>query len=851
MANTTSLTGLSKDILREKYILEGFQFYLETFHPEHNNLLLESNNKDILLEGIFSKVLDKISSFTEKNKVRDFFYNLGYLFKLESSPEFKKRFQEAADAVKKYNLTPQQILQAVKGKKINEETQDDDVYKIAVSDEQGNEKTFDLRNTISASDVDFIRVNDDSLYRDRIEDNVDSKTGIYTPPDFNAQEKEASKGIQIIQSFGDWLNKNVVGKVFKGALVTLVALSSIAMPVIKIDRAADYAETENFRVDNILNKGLQDTNTPESNQALDAASKVNVNIDGKPLSSLSNEPNTVVKFIPFDYGKGMKASSAGEKIMADTFDSIKKLAQENPNAEITIKVTGHVTNSTGDVKLGSDTKLDLDQARLKITADKAKAEFKDYPNVKVVEKPNPSDSYKTQTKITDKAGGKGGAGASMEIELSGKAKLVPPPEFQESGSWNIMPPSNPKEPKTSKGNTNTTTTITPIPPVAGDDFSKLNRNGQIATVLASINPKLNIAQYKEIGPIKSYTDNELLNPNIKNAKAKELARLIVTIRKNPNSLLTKVSKATGIPFNVRAKAISTQASKSTQAQLQSPTVKETQELFQEALVDDIFTKLGIQDSDLAKNKIKLAGYLGSMYAKEGDTDLSILDTDKLSDDDKKELQKVGFGFTPQSGKNYVFLKGQSKADVKKQVKVQADTTRVLNTINRNTSLKTSLKRINTRDELKELIKAIIGYINNRLKQTPGQIKTDLITIRNTYKAPNKPLKEEEKALNLPDINNAVKLIDSYSGLKTELDRINTREELVQLLKGIIAFLDPALASRETDVKAAFQGAASSITNKALEPWKGDGKNKKNPPPTPTTPTTEIKRMQELAGLKTR
>lgn len=838
MANTTSLAGLSKDILREKYILEGFQFYLETFHPEHNNLLLESNNRDILLEGIFSKVLDKISSFTKKNKVRDFFYGLGQLFRLESSSEYKKLVGDALAAIEKYNLTPQQILQAAKGsEKINEATQDDEVYTISVSDEQGNEKTFDLRKTISADDVDFIRVNDDPLYRASIEDNVDSKTGIYTPPDFDAQEKKSSEGVQIIQRLSNWLNKNAVGKVFKATFLTLMGAASLGIPVAKIEMAADNAELANLEADNLLNKHLQNTNTPESVKALDDASKVKVNLDGKPLSSTSNESNTVVKFIPFDYGKGMKASTAGEKIMTDTFDSIKKLAQENPDAEITVKVTGHVTNSTGDVKLGTDTKSPLDQARLKTTADKAKAEFKDYPNVKVIEKPNPSDSYKDQTKVDKKQGGEGGAGASMEIKLTGKAKPVPPPDkWPEYAKYNPMPRDNPKKPKTS--GRNTTTTITPIPPVAGDDFSKLNRNGQIATVLASINPKLNIAQYKEIGPIKSYTDNELLNPGIKNAKAKELARLIVTIRKNPNSLLKKVSGATGIPFNVRAKAVSTRASKSTQAQLQSPSVKETQELFQEALVDDIFTKLGIQDSDLAKNKIKLAGYLGSMYAKEGDTDLSILDTDKLSDDDKKELQKVGFGFTPQSGNNYVFLKGQTKKQVtgQNQSKVQADTTRVLNTISRNTSLKNSLKRINTKDELKELIKAIIGYINGRLQQSPSQIKTDLTTLRNQYKDPNKPLKEEEKALNLPDINNAVKIIDNYAGLKTDLDRINTREELIQFLRGLIAFLDPALASREADVKAAFQGASNSMTNKALTP----GTKK---------PTAEIQRMQELAGLK--
>jgi hypothetical protein len=150
-------------------------------------------------------------------------------------------------------------------------------------------------------------------------------------------------------------------------------------------------------------------------------------------------------------------------------------------------------------------------------------------------------------------------------------------------------------------------------------------------VLASIDPKLNIAQYKEIGPIKRYTDRQLMYPNIKDANARELAKLIISIRKNPNSLLSKVSKSTGIPLNVRAKAISTAPSKSTQAQLQSPTVKESIELFQEAFIDDMFTKLGVSNEDINANKYKVISYLGSMYASEGNTDLSIVNTDNIQD----------------------------------------------------------------------------------------------------------------------------------------------------------------------------------------------------------------------------
>ena len=49
------------------------------------------------------------------------------------------------------------------------------------------------------------------------------------------------------------------------------------------------------------------------------------------------------------------------------------------------------------------------------------------------------------------------------------------------------------------------------------------------------------------------------------------------------------------------------------------------------------------------------------------------------------------------------------------------------------------------------------------------------------------------------------------------------------------YFDPALAGREGDVKAAFQGAANSITNKALMSKSSNSVN-------------EIKRMQHLAGL---
>ena len=799
MANSTSLTGLSKDILREKYILEGFKLYLEATDPNYFKLLIESDNSDTLLENKFLDFFNKIKDGVQKTRIADIFKGIALFSK--SIPELPGLVPKIAQEIIDNKISPKQIPSLLN--KFRKEKNTNEATNTAPG--SGN----------YTSDSDAV--------------NFPALVQVSQSP---VAEKLWQKLIILVVAIGFFAKMFTAGQANKE--VVQQATQAGTEQVIQQSQNLDSDPDGNNLSWEQAQKALSDL---EKNKVeVPGAEEEGAKVEDKDGEIKTKVTKHLAAKSP--YGKGTTFDPEGEKIINGT---IEKIVDElKAGNKVKIQAAGTVSNTTGDDEKATDTNKQLTQSRAddfkaKVLAGLEKSglteeQLKNF-TIEIL-KADPSSNQ-----VQEPKGGDGASGVFITFTTEGgKEYKLSWDGWPEWGAWGVIDFLNPEggdeTPKPDGDKTN----ITPIPPVEGDDFSKLNRNGQIATVLASIDPKLNIAQYKEIGPIKSYTDNELLNPNIKNAKAKELARLIVTIRKNPNSLLKKVSGATGIPFNIRAKAISTRASKSTQAQLQSPTVKETQELFQEALVDDIFTKLGIQDSDLAKNKIKLAGYLGSMYAKEGDTDLSILDTDKLSDDDKKELQKVGFGFTPQSGNNYVFLKGQTKNQVKNQAKVQADTTRVLNTINRNTSLKTSLKRINTKDELKELIKAIIGYINDRLKQTPSQIKTDLTTIRNQYKAPNKPLKEEEKALNLPDINNAVKIIDSYAGLKTDLDRINTREELIQFLRGLITFLDPALISREADIKAAFQGASNSMTNKALTP----GAKK---------PTAEIQRMQELAGLK--
>lgn len=235
------------------------------------------------------------------------------------------------------------------------------------------------------------------------------------------------------------------------------------------------------------------------------------------------------------------------------------------------------------------------------------------------------------------------------------------------------PPTDPKTPDTSKVPKN------PPPPEKVVDkteggvdkdvnaISKLNRNGQIALVLSRISTNLSLGRLLGKDTIESYTDSQLKqNMADKNTPAAKISNLILTIRKNPDLFLNKIQSLLGVKFEKRSRAVSTAPGKNTQAQTQK--VAENKILFEdilgEAMIDDIFKEFGITADMIKANKIELLALIGSMYAKEEDTALSIVNPEKLglSDADKKLFQSLGFA--PQPGGNYVFLgKGQAKKDV--------------------------------------------------------------------------------------------------------------------------------------------------------------------------------------------
>ena len=396
-----------------------------------------------------------------------------------------------------------------------------------------------------------------------------------------------------------------------------------------------------------------------------------------------------------------------------------------------------------------------------------------------------------------------------------------------------------------------------------ENISKFNRNGQIGFVLSRTSPELNI--YSELGEkniinLSDTTLNNIIKGDYKgnqtSDKAKKLAKLIITLRKSPDSLTKKYSGILGVTLKPRAKAISTRPGKDTQAQIQKLQEIKNQTLLylNEALIDDIFNEFGVSDDDVKNKKVQLLALLGSMYASEADNTLSILNTDELSDEEKNDLKDIGFN--PQPGGNYVFLgKGETKKSYFDKLQDKNKTLPAVNkigdTISQRTSLKNYMSKIDTQDEFKELVLAIFNTLDKDLKQDNIKIQSVFTGLRNRI-----------QEIDNKDTQNVVNSIVKDGYLKTLFGYIKTPEGAIQIiLREIIPFLGPNLKKDSNKLKNAIRDAFTEYNK---------DKNLENPSTTPqnkpsgttsSTGTTNFKynlkenkseeflRMQKIAGLK--
>lgn len=124
----------------------------------------------------------------------------------------------------------------------------------------------------------------------------------------------------------------------------------------------------------------------------------------------------------------------------------------------------------------------------------------------------------------------------------------------------------------------------------------------------------------------------------------------------------------------------------------------------------------------------------------------------------------------------------------------SDINRIIKSINSNPTLKTSLNRIDTVQEFKELVLAMLLDLPF-YKEKPVQLKTAL----NKIKARIQPRGEKGKfvkvaeASTLPDVIKTQKIIDTYTQLQSILPQINSEEEIIQIIvRAIIPFLNPRI-----------------------------------------------------------
>jgi len=555
-----------------------------------------------------------------------------------------------------------------------------------------------------------------------------------------------------------------------------------------------------------------------------------------------------------DAGLEKSANELAEKTIDDLNDQLESNKGENLT-KITLKIKygaavshnqgddSNVSNSGGDLL---DQRLDSSEKVAKLAAQKVQdaiektygsgitvdisfAEVDTHNGIDDQKVQNAQDFLETQSSFqssetdidTSEKGGE-------PIKLVYSQFVVDPDKLgfnasSEKNKGEATPPSD--KTKQEKSSTQSAKPVTQTPAQTKQDVStlnKFNRNSQIGLVLARISDKSNI--WKQLGDnkVSNLTDTILtgiINGKYKNSQgeittseeAKKIARLIINIRKSPDTLLKKISKSLDVDLQPRAKAIATKPGATTRAQTQTVTEFKLINILNEAMVDDVFQELGITDDIIQASKVRLLALLGSMYAAEGDNTLSILDSSKLSDAEKKQLK--GLGFISQPGGNYVFMKPGDAATQLRNVdklqdknKTQPDVDRISKTIASRSSIKSLLKRIDTVAEFRDLVLAIFNqnseFLDPEYKKDKNKTKSVFFNLRNRI--------QEEEA---KDVSATVKAILNDTTLKAQLQRINTVEEAIQLiLRDIIPYLNDKLLKGDGGERRALKNAIVQAAN---------------------------------------
>ena len=610
-----------------------------------------------------------------------------------------------------------------------------------------------------------------------------------------------------------------------------------------------------------------DNPTPEDTKKVDnALDKVDADIDSKifqdddATASAAQTHNTAEGTLDADELEKAKKFLAGETIK-DIQKQLKQLPKGTQLNQIDLDgyFGGSVSyNGNGTVSLKSsdggdvltlriDTAEKILDGALEIVTSNVQDNLGDDVKVNIKKiKIDTHNSYEDQKveKAIDKTGSQSSYESIKIINLDteelpkGDVDLMFQYLYAKKGDTKEIPvkPSPKKEPKKSGIEISKST-----------DFQNSNRNNQIATILAAINPDLDIRaklkSFNKYSPTQIDTDlisdlSSIKNLPVADAELKKLASLILNIRKNPDTFLKKISKATGFKFDTRAKAKMKGAGEKLKAASKLGLTEIVLSSIYEGIMDDM-----IQDADVAAKKIDILALLGSMYssnAQKNNRRLSVLNKDALSSSDQEKLK--GLGFSPQDKTDrYIFIgdeeydkivRGKKKGKEvdpllstdfdKEDTPTEPDVINVGDRMDLKKDLDRSYKFIDTQDELRDLIVNLLkvkvaGDIRN-----PSKLKSALFIARNRFDPKGQP--ELKEFLNIisesiklleddldPDTEKSINFLNKYSDIDPLLKKINTPEELIQfLLRILLPELKPAFLKKTADIKGAIIGASNIL-----------------------------------------
>ncbi len=214
------------------------------------------------------------------------------------------------------------------------------------------------------------------------------------------------------------------------------------------------------------------------------------------------------------------------------------------------------------------------------------------------------------------------------------------------------------------------------------------------------------------------------------------------------------------------------------------------------MIDSVFSELGVTDDNIKTNRNYLLALVGSMYAQQGNTSLSILNAKDLTPEEQNQLKDLGFA--PQGAKDeYVFLDAKSKGkqptvnnfDKKSKTSVtKPDISRLDTYLNKQSSLKKQIAKIDTVAEFESTIKDVV---NTLAKYNPQKFdKATQLRILNNVKSrlPNKLSEQTVNDLykNVPaDAAVLSKLFKNNNSFQSLVKNINDEEEAVQLILRVI------------------------------------------------------------------